>query len=754
MAVSGRDFINAMQGDDKRKPYVQSRLLTAEQLTQIQENPDLADQLGSPISPNHPTLTFKGQALLGLATTQPKKFPEMIKPLSTQTKDVKIVNAIEWLRWWLSADEVSRSYVGNAYEKAFSLIERVYSHIGYDAFMKSMKERGLNIDNFALIVNDTGSSMQTNYSGAEQFARSRHEVSAYGGWPGVETGPVYDAQGGIAAFHSSLKELEGALRREGEVLNQRGSDEVTYLLFKLTPRRRDIEFLAFEARVPILYHTFPRGDVGDVLTSHDFLSVDHDGIPEELKSKRIADFRNEYLTRYSPMALAMGEMIDRMNVPQKLGPSFKAAVAKPKPLVISTQANMIDAQNGAHKPMLPEGMLFQTTQYDPLENGAVDQLSHHADAIVLTPHSEAILNDWDNHFLALMDLWCSLVVNKQVNVEQLYGKPVIVLNNHKKFSHEALSNGDLDWDDPNVEEAFIQFLKEIDPAEDPWLKFIMLTKYLHEKNFVKQEPDFLYSQFAPDDSNLAEHIRKKAEAGREERITIPKYEAEFYGSDRTDMFEVSVLGSAGTRVDAYIREAEELGYWCAGKGMHVRTGGGNYGIMGAVSRGVLRFMGQHSHEPNYCHLSAIQMPRTLQFEGSCLDPKDIQKQTNKFMAVERDFDDRMASIFRSNITVAMAPGIGTYQEIVRWLRAKHAGAPHLQGQKLIIVNSVQPGPEGQRRLMDPFLEILPKHILEEDIIVVPTVRHARDIINQKHQSYLRNIQPQRRHSAVVRFDGP
>jgi predicted Rossmann-fold nucleotide-binding protein len=717
-----------------RKPFVQSRVLTLGELGMIQQKPELADQVGRPIPPHHPNLQFARQASLGLATTQPKKFLEMTMPLSVRTENVRIVNAIEWMRWWLSADEVSQSYLGNAYEKAQSLMERIYTHIGYEKFMTAMKERGLSHENFALIVNDTGSSMEVNYSNTPEFARSLHEVTP-GNWPGVETGPILDAQGGVAAFHSSLKALKKRLKAEGGDLQHAGWDEVTYLLFKPMPRMEDIEILSFEARVPLVFHTHPGRNSGDVLNSHDFLSVDHSDMPAELRSKRIADFREEYFKRYSPMALAMGHMIDSMEVPAKLESSFTRNTQKPRALVVTTQANIIPAQNGAHKQDLTQRPVYQTTQYDQTETGVIDNFAHRADAVVLTPHNQAVLDNWDDHFLDLMDLWCSLVVSKQVNVEQLYGKPLIVLDNNKKFSHKEAFNGELDWDDPSVEKAFVNFLGKIDPGKDPWLKFSMLTKFLHEKNFVKQEPDFLFRQISPTAKDIGEQIQTLIEEGLAERIPVPKYEAETYGADRTDMFEISVLGSAGTRVEAYIRSAEDLGYWCASQGMHVRTGGGNYGIMGAVSRGVLRFMGEHSHLPNASHLSAIQMPRTLQFEGACVDPKDIMQQNNKFMAVERDFDERMTSIFRSNICIAMAPGIGSYQEIVRWLRNKRDGAPHLQGQKLILVNSPQPGREGQIRLMDPLIKLLPKHVLENDITIVPSTRHARALITQAHAVY-------------------
>ncbi len=710
-----------------RRPSVISRLLTPPELERIQKVPLLAHSAGQSIPADHPTFRFSRHAAIGLATTQPKKFTEMILPVENQNKNIKIVNAIEWLRWWLSADEVSKSYMGNAYEKAESLMDRIYDHIGFDKFMIQMKERGMNPDNFALIVNDTGTSMTRDYSDQPEFARSRREVSP-GSWPGVETGPIYDAQGGVAAFHSGLKKMKARFKKEGLEYDDRGWDEVTYLMFRPAPKREDIEIMSFEARVPLRYHTQPGKHAGDILTSHDFLSLDMEGLPKELVDKRIADFRDDYFRHHSPMAYAMREMIGLIDVPLKFTPAFNRGAQKPRPTVITTQANLIPAQNGSHKPELVQGTVYQTTQYDHTENGVIDDLCHHADGVVLTRHSDAVLENWNHHFLDLMDMWCSLIVNKQVCVEQLFGKPIIVLNDKKQFSYKEVFNGDLDWDDPNVERSFVEFMGNIDPAQDPWLQFTMLTKYLHEKSFVKQEPKFLYEQMSPSADNLSEYVRDKMLDGRKERIPVPKYESENFGRDRTDLFEISVMGSAGTRVPTYVSDAVDLGYWAASQGMHVRTGGGKYGIMGAVAQGVLHWMEEHPDVPDRTHLSLIQMPRTLQFEGAAVDPKEIRPTGNKFMAVERDFDDRMASIFRSNINVAMAPGIGTYQEITRWLRHKRDGAPHLQNQKIILVNSAQPGAEAGIRLMDPFLKILPGHVLANDVVVVPSVEEAKGLI--------------------------
>lgn len=739
------------------KPSVRSRILTFEELKLVQQSPFLADSAGNPIPDKHVSLKFLSQAQLGLATTQPKKFMEMTLPVASQSKNVRIVNAIEWLSWWLSADETSRSYMGNAFEKLMSVADRIYDHMGYDQFAAHMKNHGLDGKTSALIFNDAGTSMTTNYSAEPEFQRSLHEVSP-GGWPGVETGPIYDAQGGVAAFYSSFKAMSTRFQNEGKTVDSRGWDEALYLMFKPAPRLQDIKILCFEAKVPVIHHTDPHPSRdGDVMTSHNFLSVDPEWLPEKA-GQRISDYREEYLAHYSPMALAMKEMLRVMEVAPSPLPAFSHVAADvkghAKPLVVATQSNFIEMQNGSHKPRLGDRSIYQTTQYGPSDHGVIDSLCQHADGIVLTPHSDAVLKNWGKSFLDLFDLWCSLLVSKQVCTEQFFGKPLMVQTNKRHVSYAEAFNGTLDWDDPQVERAFVDSIAKVDPASDPWLQFIMLTRYLHEKNFVKQEPHFLFEQVPCDAPDLGGNLQAMMEEGRKNRMPVPEYKTEYFGRDRTDLFEVTVLGSAGTRVEFYIKEAEDLGYWCAAEGMHVRTGGGKYGIMGAVSRGVERFMAKFAHRLDYAHLSAIQMPRTLQFEGASIDLKTIDARGNQFMAVEGSFDGRMNSLFRSNMTIAMAPGIGTYHEIGRWLRNKHSGAPHLQNQKLLIVNNVQPGLSDGIRLFDPFLAIVPREILEKDLIVVPDIAAAKPVICERYEDHIRSLPTTNRVLSLAALPAP
>lgn len=738
-----------------RKSFVRIREMTARQLEHVQKHPEQADTIGKDIPQGTKLIETDGKVTLALATTQPKKVKELIHPLSTIREDVELISAQQVLGYWFSAEETSGSYVGNAYEKAQSLEDRIYGDehgndgIGYDAFMAELKENGWNEENFAFIVNDTGSSLSANYSNEEEFSFSRDEVKP-GSWPGVETGPIIDAQGGVSGFYSSLSELEKRMKSEGRDFDQRGWDEVTYIIVHLAPERKDVKYTVIEAKTPVLFHGEPEQREGHALTQYDFINLDmSSGVDEEFQNRRISGFMKEYWRKYSPMALATKAMVSLMDVRDKsLTPDYNRPASKPTPGVIMTQANLIPLQNGVHKPALPSGNVYQTSQYDYQDSwkvskaGVIDRACEFSDGVILTPHNDAILKDWDNQVLDLLDLWCSLIVNKQVDVEEFYGKAFIVLNESKNFTHrqafnkEALNEQKLNWNDPSVEKAFVKFLKNIDPATDPWLKFTMLTSFLHEKGFVKQEPGLLFKQFSPTSDGISGDIESTMLKTRNKRMAVPRKTSDKFGTDRRDLFEISVLGSAGTRVAEYVKAAKDLGYWAASQGMHVRTGGGNLGIMGAASKGAKEFMNENPHLKGHSHLSAIQMPRTIQTEGACMLPKELRDSKDKFMSVEENFDARMVSIFRSNVSVAIAPGIGTYQEVVRWLRHKRDGAPHLQNQKLILLNSQQPGSRSSVRLMDPFLAMMPAHVLKNDLVVVNTLDEVKQLVQEAQAEFM------------------
>ena len=79
--------------------------------------------------------------------------------------------------------------------------------------------------------------------------------------------------------------------------------------------------------------------------------------------------------------------------------------------------------------------------------------------------------------------------------------------------------------------------------------------------------------------------------------------------------------------------------------------------------------------------------------------------------IETSFSRRMANLFRSDSTIAMAPGIGTYQEMGRFLRLWVTGklSRGENHNKMIVYNQEQVNRNPLVRLMDIFIDgLLPE----------------------------------------------
>jgi len=722
-------------------PFTETRIWTEPNIRFAQRNPDAVNnsKLSKKAGQHVPALNLSEGGVLFFASTQPKKFYEIEQVLKHSASGLQLSDAIDVLHWFHSADETSKTYLGNAYEKAEAILDRIYEDIGYQQVAARIRELGHDPHKIVFGVNDTGSSFNVDYSAEPEFQRSLHE-KGLGAWPGVELGPVTDAQGGMKGFYSALNKMKKRKEAAGEDVDLSGSDDNMYLFFKLVPDRKDVKLVSFYSEVPLehMVQPVPRRPK-DVLTSFHFSRATGFNIKKMDQRKSREQLGAEYVGTQSSQAEGFRRFLAAAQVPQSTKVDFKKAVdTKFGPAVIATHHNALP---DTIKNWLPnaiyreDGLVTQEGQVNTIENGAYQRLTMQADAVILGEHHRDITRNYDQYVLDLFDMWCSLHVDKQLRVETFENTPFFVLNRDNPFVFEGKSENEIDWDDPEVERGLIDFMRRLNPNRDPWQAFALFNQYLHEKGFVKQEPRFLHSRFDPEDPAFIKTLKAQLDTVRGVKTFIPKYQDESWGHDRHDLFEVSVLGSASTRVEAYTQPAREFGYWAASQGWHVRTGGGRYGIMGAVSHGALDYLNEKQGSWPKGHLSAIQMPRTIQFEGAVFKQNEIGESTDRFLRIADSFDSRMASLFRSNISVAMAPGIGTYQEVIRFIRLREAGYEPLQDKKMVLVNHEQSGGGDNIRLMDPFLALIPEQIIDRHAVIVPDVGSAMVLVNEAHQEW-------------------
>jgi len=218
---------------------VETKRWTVEQLRRVKENPILATDfaLSANTSSDSSPLCFTSGCTVFFASTQPKKFYEIEQSRRYTNAHFKLGDAIDVLHWFHSADETSKTYLGNAYEKAESILDRIYDDLGYDKVATRLRELGHNPEKTVFAVNDTGCGFEVDYSGEPQFRDCLHE-KGFGPWPGVELGPVMDAQGGIKGFYSALHNMKRRMEDQGQDVNMNGLDQNMYLFFTLAPKKR------------------------------------------------------------------------------------------------------------------------------------------------------------------------------------------------------------------------------------------------------------------------------------------------------------------------------------------------------------------------------------------------------------------------------------------------------------------------------------------------------------------------------------
>ncbi len=654
-------------------------------------------------------------------STQPKKADETSQILRHEKSKAGVRDAVVPLHWFLSADEVSKTFEGNSFEKIDSMLTRIYDQIGYDTVAKRLQERGFDPERIIFCANDTGVSLSEDLSAEPEFAASLHERIPNRPWPGVELGPVVDAQGGIMKFMADVKACR---ERLGHTEPLRYLDTQVYMFFKLAPKREDVKIESYFGTGTGFVTMNPRPTTGGSLYTENYCIPD--GQPDGIEGKTQAELGTRYLYTDSPQARCLRAMTQDLAVPTSLKPLFKVAAERNRrsKLDLRTQDNFIedigDRSGGAgfSRQVNDNGWSLSRKKFSGFEDFAES-----GNAIYLGAHSKEILADYDKHHARLSLLFCKAGTHKQILHDTMYGKELMICNPEMNF-FSANGAAHQNWADPAMGEKFIQYLKDLDLAEHPWGQQLLLYRYFHENSLIKQQPKYIWNQV--DEQSMPAKLREAREKFNPHAIT--RYTKEEYGQDREDMFSVTVLGSAGTRNPIYTESAYYLGYESACHGIHVRSGGGRYGIMGWTQQGVLDFRKDNPALADTTHLSAIQMPRTVQFEGLALDLNDLHAGGNSYVSIEPGMDPRMQSLFRSDVMVMDAGGLGTLEEIYYFLDLKHQGHELVKDKPLILINHAHLGQDAIR-LYDPLLAVLPEAD-KKDIFVVPDAKAAMALVLQ------------------------
>lgn len=675
-----------------------------------------------------------------VATTQPKKFDQTQAPIQASGANIDVRNPAEILGFWLSANEESGDFTLNAFEKLQELLNRIYGNLGYDEVVARLKARGIEPEGAIFLVNDSGLAFHQYFGDEPEFRASQSLYKPEGNlpkpdaWPGVELGPVVSAEGGILSFMTKFRAMIERKEAAGEPVDLSCVQTFVNMGFKLAPTRAEVEIFSTQASIPSMFDPYVQPPKGVTIDTDCYMRPVDPGLPEDVRAKTLAEQADLSSLKLTAPAHAIQAFLALVDLPQTMRPSFhRVGSAQPKPIV-ATQAAVFPRSTVTNK--IPSGV--KVLKDEALKSGnsgadIFDNLVSGADGVLLLPHSRQVLEDWDSYFLDYLDMFSSLVVQQQLGIPEAYGKPVFL---SARVGEGFNLDSSMSWTDPETGQAFLKYLRNIDPAQDPWLPFTELTRWLHYNALVKQDPDHLYTSIDPSKLTEAEQRKKlktAMRAGRDRRIEPPDNKPEQYGHVAPkELKRILVIGSAGTEDPFYKDAAYEIGKFVAELEQHLVTGGGGKGVMGAASQGFVDAM-ERTPELNAFHTGRTTFS-AIAYEDPYFRPDTIGKHPKVRLEIASTFGSRMEGskedpgLIRSDVAICIGPGAGTFQEIARWLRKQDAGLKCLQGKKMIIFD--KPPENGGISLTDAFFAILPKKY-HDRFIRVSTLDEAKAAIMQQ-----------------------
>ncbi|HEY0902098.1 MAG TPA: hypothetical protein VGD95_08245, partial [Micavibrio sp.] len=290
------------------------------------------------VQPSRRGLHFQQGMELLFGSTQPKKADETAQILAHEKAKAGVRDAVVPLHWFLSADEVSKTFEGNSFEKIDSMLTRIYDQIGYDEVCKRLKDRGFDPQRVIFCGNDTGVSLSEDLSEEPEFAASHHEKIPGRPWPGVELGPVVDAQGGIMKFMADVKSCRARLGRSEPL---RYLDTQVYMYFKLAPKREDVKIESYFGTGTGFVTSNPSMAANGSLYTENYCIPD--GQPDGAQGKTQAELGTRYLYTNSPQARCLRAMTNDLALPQSIKPLFKESAERNRrsKLDLRTQDNFV-----------------------------------------------------------------------------------------------------------------------------------------------------------------------------------------------------------------------------------------------------------------------------------------------------------------------------------------------------------------------------------------------------------------------------
>ncbi len=604
-------------------------------------------------------------AVIFVATGTKKKFTELENIFLAQGYKVRLLPIDALVNEYISPDETSGTYEGNAKEKVEAGIAAWESmstteRIRQINFLNKEYKLKLAEENMFVLAEDSGFHfVQPGVGNDPIFNDMRSKMDPNGPFPGVETGPIGSGSLGIKNFMDKAR----------SVFEKKGWTDtriMTTSVLGMAPIKRG---LRGDIKIAMTAGVLNGKVRWDATPQDGEYSLDHYIMPDGFGEATCKQIGEEFEKFHSARAKAWMALAHEAEVKAQQGKSVERLKSK------SFIAGIIsDGDSGLQKKLVGEivSEQFGTVGLSPKFNTLEDvqkTIFSKADAFVLAFDPKRAQEDfWRNLYI-----FSSLIVGEQTRDKYILNKPIKLLN----------PNGAFD-------------------------SLVEMVRDFHAMGTVKEYPHDLFHEVK---------TYEKAVEGLEEnrkgylRYRAPELQKYEEGFDSSKQFNVAIFCSATNESDKMKSDAAKLTEELCRRNFGIVTGAGGLAMMGAVTDKVdqLRHNGEMSDDPP--HHTGATVYHLMHKEAT--KQGVIQKLT-----ITPNIYERMETMIKaSQAFVIMPGGTGTVQELAALAMLKkravtnakdHYANALMKNKEIVIYNTPVEINGTVKGFYDDFLKHIPK----------------------------------------------
>jgi predicted Rossmann-fold nucleotide-binding protein len=610
-------------------------------------------------------------ATILLATSNNKKVHELDEVLEAASAHVRVMPFASFVGRPKEAEELSRSSTGNNYEKLESVRDMILRE-GLETIKAEMEARGIDPETVDVWFDDRAVEFAEDYFKTAIFDDCREILNDYKPGPGAELANVLKRVPLKTVYNRLALAADMMMRENARLLDSNAEDIQVYTVMKLIQEDyANPEYYSFHSVRDNTLHFTPAVAPGETnLYSENYMSIRRNN-PDKLRNSQIPD----YLVKHSPMARAaeVAAYVFGMDVHRTaldLNDHFNAGA----------QDRVIGAPISTPGNKQSETAEWRVAGFDKaksLLNGSGSIANWLLRYGAFAKKAAGFVWKKDHEVSAVKDpsaFWqhfyqfYKLIVDVQVFNPDMHGKPIVVQHDADKQTCAAEIN---------------------------------IYNHLHQLGFIGDKPHHMFTE-TTSDAQTAAVFKNAFDRFIPNRSSLDGIEEA--GSDRNDLYKVTVYSSATNEAQDLSLAIRQLHRCMAATGFSAQNGGGAKGGMAASSRGVLEARDWWAgKEQRYGampenHLSGITCTDTARSEG-VFEGCDYE-------AVHPTLESREFKRRQAQAELAAPGGAGTVREIAGSIVSRLMGIDSVVNRPLILFNADYHG----TRIYDPLICLLPEKL--------------------------------------------